>query len=227
VALPGGLRAPASGLALIFDMDGVLLDSNPAHRQAWELFNRRFGLETTEPMHERMYGKRNDQIVRDFYGDLPPQEVAERSAAKEALYREIVGGRVESMLVPGVRRFLDRHAGRPKAVATNAEPANVRLVLDQAGLRRYFRVVVDGSQVRHPKPHPEIYQRAAELLGRPPAECLVFEDSYAGVAAGRAAGMRVVGVLTTHRELPEASITIDNFLSGDFEEWLLSQEGAK
>ena len=227
MALPGGLHEPVSGLALIFDMDGVLLDSNPAHRRAWELFNRRFGLETTEPMHQRMYGKRNDEIVRDFFGDLPPQEVAARSAAKEALYREMIGGRVESMLVPGLRRFLDRYAAFPKAVASNAEPANVRFLLDRAGLRRYFRVVVDGHQVRHPKPDPEVYLRAAGLLGRHPADCIVFEDSYAGVAAGRAAGMRVVGVLTTHPELPGASLTIHNFLSGDLEEWLLAQEGAK
>lgn len=223
---PDPPRAP-SGLALIFDMDGVLLDSNSAHRQAWEVFNRRFGLETTEGMHQRMYGKRNDEIVRDFFGDLPPSEAAARGAAKEALYREMIAGRIESMLVPGLRRFLDLNAATPMAVASNAEPANVFFLLDRAGLRRYFRVVVDGHQVRHPKPDPEVYLRAADLLGVAPSECIVFEDSHAGVAAARAAGMRVVGLRTTHDQLPGAAFCVDNFLSGDLQTWLRAQGRAK
>ena len=75
------------GLALIFDMDGVILDSNPIHREAWRLFNRRFGIETDEAMESRMYGKRNDEIVRDFFGaDLDPGLVAAHGAAKESLF---------------------------------------------------------------------------------------------------------------------------------------------
>ena len=74
----------ADGLALIFDMDGVIVDSNPLHREAWILFNRRYGVETTDAMLQRMYGRRNDQIVRDFFGEgLPAEEVAARGAAKE------------------------------------------------------------------------------------------------------------------------------------------------
>src|ERR1043165_9479202 len=88
------------GRALIFDMDGVIVDSNPVHRQAWAAFNRRFGLETTEEMQQRMYGKRNDDIVRDFFGDgLSPEEIASRGAAKEALYRDMVGDRLDEILV--------------------------------------------------------------------------------------------------------------------------------
>jgi beta-phosphoglucomutase family hydrolase len=208
-------------------MDGVMIDSNPAHRQAWEAYNRGFGLETTEFMHESMYGKRNDDIVRNFFGDLPPAEVAARGAAKEALYREMIGDRLATLLVPGLRQFLDRNAGVPMALASNAEPANIDFLLDRAGLRPYFRVVVDGQQVRHPKPDPEIYLRAAELLGATPAECVVFEDSYTGVAAANAAGMRVVGIATTHRELPGTALTVDNFLSGDLQAWLLGQARPK
>jgi beta-phosphoglucomutase len=224
VGPPAGLPAPASRLALIFDMDGVIVDSNPAHRQAWEIFNRRYGIETSEEMHQRMYGKRNDEIVRDFFGDLPAGEAAARGAAKEVVYRGLIGERLESLLVPGVRQFLERYAALPKAVASNAEPANIQFVLDIAGLRRYFRVVVDGNQVRHPKPDPEIYLRAAELLGWAPRNCIVFEDSYAGVEAARVAGMRVVGILTTHAELPGAALSVHNFTSGDLQEWLRAQE---
>lgn len=142
---PNGLPA---GLALIFDMDGVLVDSNPVHREAWVRFNLRYGVETTAAMLERMYGKRNDDIVRDFFGDeLTPEEVAARGARKEQLYREMVGGRIEEILVPGLRPFLDRYSSAPLAVASNAEPENVRFVLDRAKLGGYFRVVVDGHQV--------------------------------------------------------------------------------
>jgi beta-phosphoglucomutase family hydrolase len=217
----------ADGLALIFDMDGVLVDSNPVHRDAWVRFNRRYGLETTAAMLERMYGKRNDEIVRDFFGHgLTPAEVTARGAAKEKLYREMIAGRMESLLVPGLRRFLDRHAGTPMAVASNAEPENVRFVLDQAGLGHYFRVVLDGHQVSRPKPDPEIYLLAAGLLGVAPANCLVFEDSHSGVQVARAAGTRVIGVRTTYGNLPGASICIDNFESGDLDTWLEAQARA-
>jgi beta-phosphoglucomutase len=214
----------APGLCLIFDMDGVIVDSNPVHRQAWAAFNRRFGLETTEEMQRGMYGKRNDQIVRDFFGDgLTPEEVARRGAAKEQLYRDMVKDRIEEILVPGVRQFLERHSDVPKALATNGEEANVDFLLDRASLRQYFRAVVNGQQVRHPKPDPEIYQRAAGLLDADPANCIVFEDSESGVEAARAAGMRIVLVCTTHGNLPGASISVDNFLSGELSSWLLAQ----
>src|SRR5215471_6645586 len=121
--------------ALIFDMDGVIIDSNPAHREAWAAFNRRYGLETTEEMHLRMYGRRNDQIVRDYFGDhLSDDEVAARGSAKEAMYREMIADRLEEMLVPGLRSFLDRYRDLPMAVASNAEPENVDFLLDRAGL---------------------------------------------------------------------------------------------
>jgi beta-phosphoglucomutase family hydrolase len=211
-------------MALIFDMDGVIVDSNPLHRRAWVAFNRRYGLETTEEMQQRMYGKRNDQIVRDFYGEgIAPEEVDARGRAKERLYREMMAGRTDEMLVPGLRAFLERYRDLPMGVGSNAEPENVAFVLDETGLRRYFRAVVDGQQVRHPKPHPEIYLRVAELLQTEPAKCVVFEDSHSGAAAAVAAGMRVIGLSTTYVNLSGTAITIDNFLSGDLESWLQAQ----
>jgi beta-phosphoglucomutase len=211
--------------AFLFDMDGVIADSNPYHRLAWEAFNRRYGLETTEAMQQRMYGRRNDQIVRDFFGaDLADEEVTARGAAKEALFREMIADRVESMLVPGIREFLELYRDTPKAVATNAEPANADFFLQQTGLRPYFRVVLNGDQVRHPKPDPEIYLRAAELLQTEPAACIVFEDSHSGVAAGRAAGMRVIALSTTFGYLPDTVLTIDNFRSRELQEWLAAED---
>jgi beta-phosphoglucomutase len=221
-----GPREPrlANGLALVFDMDGVLVDSNPTHVKAWEIFNRRYGLETTEAMRQNMYGRRNDEIVRDYFGGLAPEEVFARGAAKEELYRELIADKMEEILMPGIRSFLDFHRDDLMAVASNAEPANVAFTLERAGLRHFFRVVVDGHQVRHPKPHPEVYLRTAELLGIAPGNCLVFEDSYSGVEAALAAGARVIGVLTTHGDLPGVELTIDNFGSGSLEPWLRMQK---
>lgn len=211
-------------MALIFDMDGVIVHSNPWHRLAWEEFNRQHGLETTEAMHQRMYGKRNDQIIRDYFGEhLPPDEVFARGAAKETLYRQMVESKLTEMLVPGLVELLREYRETPKAVATNAEPLNVNFILDRAGLRPYFQAIVDGHQVANPKPAPDVYLKAAEHLKANPANCVVFEDSHSGVAAGNAAGMRVIGVTTTFDNLPGTQLTIDNFFNGDLKNWLAAQ----
>ena len=211
-------------LALIFDMDGVVIDSNPVHRDVWAAFNRSYGIETTEAMLQRMYGKRNDEIVRDFFGaDLSNEEVARRGAAKERLYRETIAGRVEQMLVPGLKAFLREHGGARMAVATNAEPENVALVLDQGGIRPCFQVVVDGHQVRKPKPDPEIYRLAAQRLGVAEANCIVFEDSKSGVQAAHEAGMRIIGLLTTEDNLSCVNLCANNFLSEHLRTWLAAQ----
>ena len=218
-----------TGLALIFDMDGVILDSNPIHREAWRLYNRRFGIETDEAMEQRMYGKRNDEIVRDFFGsDLDPARVAAHGAAKESLYREMMASRLSESLVGGVTDFLQRGAGAPTGLATNAEPANVDFVLDgvrvgNTPLRSCFRAVVDGHQVSRPKPDPEAYLRIAELLGVDPRNCVVFEDSHSGVEAARAAGARVVGVRTTYHEFKNIDLSVDHFRNPELEKWIEAQ----
>ena len=208
-------------MALIFDMDGVIVDSNPWHRIAWSEYMRRHGIEMTESMQQRMYGKRNDEIVRDFFGTrLSDADVFAHGAAKEALYREMMKLRIGESLVPGISEFLMRHGNPDLAVATNAEPANVDFVLDHSGLRSCFRVIVNGHQVTHPKPHPEVYVRAAADLQVPPEDCIVFEDSYTGVASGLAAGMRVVGIESTHRDLPGVALSIVDFNDPRLESWL-------
>jgi beta-phosphoglucomutase family hydrolase len=218
------VRRVAAGLALIFDLDGVIVDSNPVHRKAWVEYNRRFGRDTDETMLEFMYGKRNDDIVRHYFGaQLAGDEIARHGAAKEELYREMMAGSVSAHLVPGVREFVEANAGAPMALASNAEPANISFLLDSTGLRPFFRAVVDGHQVRNPKPDPEIFLRAAALLGVDPANTIIFEDSYAGVQAARGAGARVVGLRTTHPELPTADVAVDDFLSADLRAWLQRQ----
>lgn len=205
-------------------MDGVIIHSNPLHRKAWEQYSRRFGIETGEAMHQRMYGRRNDDIVRDFFGpQLTPEEVHEHGAAKERLYRELMGPVVKESLVPGVVEFLARHRSLPVAMATSAEPENVEFLLDAAGLRPYFRAKVDGHQVRDPKPHPEIYLKAAKLLQSSPRDCIAFEDSFAGIQSAQSAGMMVVGVRTTYDELPGVDLQIRDFNSPELEPWPASR----
>ena len=217
-------RRLAPGLALIFDMDGVVIDSNPVHREVWAEFCRRDGVEATEEMLRFMYGRRNDQIVRHYFGEgLPADEVAARGAARDALYREIVAERLGNILIPGVREFLESYREAPMALATNADAATADFLLDRAGLRSYFRVVINGQQVKHPKPDPEIYLRAAAVLETDPADCIVFEDSHLGVEAAQLAGTRIVGLSTTEVNLPGTRITVDNFVSGQLSEWLQAQ----
>jgi HAD superfamily hydrolase (TIGR01509 family) len=109
------------------------------------------------------------------------------------------------------------------AVATNAEPENLELVLDQGRIRPYFQVVLDGHQVRKPKPDPAIYRLAAQRLRVAERNCIVFEDSTSGVQAAGAAEMRIVGVLTTEDNLSSVDICANNFLSDDLRAWLAAQ----
>ena len=218
------------GLALIFDMDGVIVDSNPTHREAWAAYNRRFGIETSEAMQLRMYGKRNDEIVRDFFGsELTPAEIAGHGAAKESLFREMMAPRLREALVPGVTGLLQNRNGTPLGLATNAESANVDFVLDgvligNIPLRSCFSAVVDGHAVRRPKPDPEVYLRVAALLGVDPRNCVVFEDSHSGIEAARAAGARIVGLRTTHKAFKNIDLAVDDFHDAELEKWLEAQK---
>jgi beta-phosphoglucomutase len=214
-----------NGMALIFDLDGVIVDSMPLHTEAWQQYLDSAGINSAG-VEARMHGRRNDEIVRDFFGpDLSVDTVFEHGAAKERLFRELMGAGLQRNLVPGIAEFLKRAACAPVALATNAEPANVEFVLDGAGLRDYFRVIVDGTQVAHAKPAPDVYLRAAEKLEVAPRNCIVFEDSPVGIASARAAGARVVGVLTHASELDHVDFAIRDFLEPELrlEEWLCAQ----
>lgn len=211
------------GLALIFDLDGVVVDSMPLHTLAWQRYLERLGV-SREDVSAQMHGRRNDEIVREFLGpDLAGELVTEHGAAKERLFRELMGSNLERALVPGIAGFLGRTAGLPVALATNAEPANVAFVLDGVHLRQWFRVIVDGSQVQRAKPDPEVYLTAAERLGVAPRNCIVFEDSAVGVSAARAAGMRVVGILSHAGTLANVDFAVRDFLQPELEQWLSRQ----
>jgi beta-phosphoglucomutase family hydrolase len=209
-----------SEIALIFDMDGVIVDSNSVHTVAWERYLAGFGL-AFEDIERRMHGKHNDSIVVDFFGPNQTRpQILEHGAAKERVYRQMMAPQLEDRLVTGIRPFLARHRGQTMAVASNAERLNLEFVLEGAGLAGCFQSIIDASQVSHPKPHPEIYLRSAQALGFAPANCVVFEDSPAGVEAARQAGMRVVGVMTTHQGHLNVDLEIPDFTAPGLEPWL-------
>ena len=210
-------------MAAIFDMDGVIVDSTPMHNRAWEIYLERHGIDPKR-VQTRMHGLRNDDIVRDFFGDgLGREEVLAHGSAKERLYREMMAPVLEDHLIPGIRPVLDRLAATPKAVASNAETPNINFVLDTAGMRHHFLAVVDGHYVERPKPYPDIYLKAAGLLGVAPENCVVFEDSIPGVEAARAAGTRVVALTTTLAELPAYDCLAADFKDEHLLEWLAEQ----
>ena len=214
----------APGLAFIFDLDGVLIHSMPLHTDAWRHYLEDIGI-GIENLESRMHGKRNAELVQDLIGrDLADNVVFEHGAAKERLWRKMMIERgIEQYRVAGLDDFLRRYESVPKAIGSNAEPANINFVLDQFGLRRYFPLVVDGMQVERPKPFPDIYLKAAEMLRVDPRNCIVFEDSPTGVEAGRSAAMRLVAVETTPSHFPAVDLKIRNFSDPRLEKWLNEQ----
>ena len=124
--------------------------------------------------------------------------------------------------MPWLEQFLERYPEVPKAIGSNAEPDNIEFVLERFGLRKYFTVIVDGYQVAHPKPAPDIYLKAAELLGVAPARCIVFEDSPVGIEAARRAGMHVVGVTSTASAFEDVDLTVADFHDASLDNWIAS-----
>ena len=209
-------------MALVFDLDGVIIDSMPLHMEAWRMYLARSG-KPSDDIESRMHGRRNDDIVAQFIGaNLSRQEIFEHGAAKERLFRAMMKPHLQRYLVAGVVPFIERLNGMPIGLASNAEPANIDFVLDGLGLRSRFRVIVDGHQVRRPKPFPEIYLRAADLLEVRIADCVIFEDSPAGIEAARASGARVVGIQTHPGELPRVDLLIRDFLDPSLDHWMHS-----
>jgi HAD superfamily hydrolase (TIGR01509 family) len=214
----------SNSLALIFDMDGVLVHSMPLHTLAWEHYLAKLGIRV-ENLERRMHGRRNSELVRDLIdANLPEDEIFEHGAGKERLFREMmIDDGLSQYEIPGVREFLERHRELPKAVASNAEPENIDFVLDRFGLRTYFPVTVNGMQVSRPKPFPDVFLEAARRLDTETDQCIVFEDSPTGVRAAVSAGMRVVGVETTPTDFEGIQLKIRDFQDLALEVWMKEQ----
>jgi beta-phosphoglucomutase len=185
--------------AIIFDMDGVLVDSNPFHLRKWiDLFQAHGIPYNEQELPKIILGPPNEVIFRRYLGeDLSREQLAELSEELEANFRREIGPHARAF--PGVRRFIaECHAqGIAMAVASAAIAKNVTFLVDALGLREYFRGLLAADQISHPKPDPEIYLKTAAKLGVSPAACAVFEDSFVGIEAAKRAGMKCVAVATT------------------------------
>lgn len=197
---PSSLPQPR---AVLWDMDGTLLDSADYHWLSWRDALAREGVDLTYEQFSATFGQRNDTILRGYFGpDFPASEIERISEAKELRYRELVRTRGIELL-PGVRRWLMRlkRDGWRQAVASSAPRANIETIIEVLDLREYFDVVVSAEDVQRGKPDPQVFLVAAERVAVPLARCIVVEDAPAGLEAAWRAGMRAIGVRSSHGEL--------------------------
>jgi len=197
------MTAPASPRAVLWDMDGVLVDSAEYHYAAWREALAREGVDLSYDAFRATFGQRNDTILRYLLGpDLPDSEVARIGDLKESLYRELVQTRGITPL-SGVLDWLARlrDQGWRQAIASAAPRANVDAIVRALGIAHYFGAITSSEDVTRGKPDPQVYLIAAQRLSVPPARCVVVEDAPAGVEGARRAGMRCIGVTSTHPHL--------------------------
>jgi HAD superfamily hydrolase (TIGR01509 family) len=178
----------------------VILDSSRHHEESWERLAREEGKILPEGHFLKGFGRRNVEIMRDMlHWSKDLNEIQRLSLRKEELYREVVKDwGIEPL--PGVRRWLEwlREGGIACGIGSSTEKKNVKLGLEILDLEMFFKTAVTAEDVKRGKPAPDVFLEVASRLGARPERCVVFEDAPAGVEAGRAAGMKVVGVTTTH-----------------------------
>jgi len=188
--------------ALIFDLDGVVVDSNPFHYIAWTNFLLKFGIEINGDIFRKVIsGTTNEYAFSKLFGrDFSAAEVQELGDEIEVEFRSTISQSADFREVTGLSALLSaaRNAGLKIALATSAPPENVELALGTLRISTYFDVIVDNTMVSRGKPDPEVYLKAMQKLGLQADECLVFEDSMAGVKSALGAGLRVIGLTTTH-----------------------------
>jgi len=199
-----------SNVAVLFDMDGVLIDSRQHHLTAWHQLAREHGLEHAADYFTQTFGLRNDAILGRLVPGIDAERLRALSERKETLYRDLAGR--DTATLPGARELLAwlDERGAPRAVVTSAPRANLDLILDTLDLRGSFQALVAEEDATKGKPDPEGFLVAAARVGAAPARCVVIEDAPAGLAAAKAGGMRAVGVTTTHAadHLHEADLVV-------------------
>ncbi|MEA3224998.1 MAG: HAD family phosphatase [Planctomycetota bacterium] len=216
-------------MGVIFDLDGVLVDTGWAHKQSWFDLAEKEGFSISDEFFYSTFGMQNYMIIPMLIGqELPRDEVDRMADWKEQRYREIIADHLEP--AEGARSLLGdlKDSGFLTAVGSSAPRANLDLVLERVNLRDCFDACVSGEQVSHGKPAPDTFLKAAEELSLPPGRCAVVEDAVQGVEAGKAAGMPVAAVTTTRKraDLTIADIIVDSLTeltAADFVELLTNQ----
>ncbi|MET0405174.1 MAG: HAD family phosphatase [Cystobacter sp.] len=190
---------PAPFGAVLFDLDGVIIDTTALHYRVWETFSRARGFEPTQAELLATNGRRGRETLQAWFGPgLTEEDLAASMQELEVMVQhQLTHGPVSA--IPGVHRFVEdlRRAGVPFALGTSATAANAELSLSRLGLGELFSVRVTAADVVRGKPDPEVYLKAAAALGVAPGACVVIEDSVLGLRAGRAAGARCLALTTT------------------------------
>jgi beta-phosphoglucomutase len=198
--------------ALLFDLDGTLIDSMPHHHDAWVLWHDKRGLTLDgDTFFTATAGRSNAEILTDMLPGTSAEDIDAMADEKETLYREIAARSLG--LIAGAHGFVmeARAAGLRLAVCTASTPKNMKLAFDRFGIDAWVETVTSPADGLRGKPHPDIFLEAARRLGVPPAACLVFEDAPLGIEAARRAGMRAFALTTT---LPAEAFAAFNNLIG-------------
>ena len=186
-------------IGVIFDVDGVLVDSGAAHAASWRCVAEQHAIHVSDEEFKRTFGQPSRDIIRILWGPgVDDEQVARLDDEKEAAYRRLITGAVP--LMPGVHEAVRalRDAGLVLAVASSGPQANVELVLREGDLGQYFDAVVTGFDVERGKPAPDCFLLAADRAGIDPRACVVVEDAPVGIEAARAARMQAIGFVGTH-----------------------------
>ena len=201
--------------AVIFDLDGTLIDNNAYHLQSWIHYLKNKNREISEEEYKaNVNGRTNKDVIEYIYQrKMEDAEAMVYAHEKEAIYRELYQPHITPVagLLPLLQKLKDLNI--PMAIATSGIQVNIDFMFDNIPIRQYFDVIVNSAHINKGKPDPEIYIKTAELLNVAPENCLVFEDAVVGINSAKAAGMKVVGVLTTHSaaELAGADVLIRDY----------------
>lgn len=201
--------------AVIFDMDGVLVDSFAAHRDAWTAMATADGLPFDPVRFTEAFGRTSGEVIAHLWGAgrYTVAQIAALDARREAAYRDAIRRHFPAM--PGARELIAAlaDAGFAVALGSSGPPENAELVLEKLGVGNRFGAVVTGRDVRKGKPDPEVFLAAASRLGVPPGRCAVIEDAPAGISAANAGGMVSIGLASTGRtrqSLAAACLVVDS-----------------
>jgi len=186
----------------IFDMDGVVIDSNPYHKIAWESFLERMKYPFDEHTFiQKLSGRTGPTSLKMLFGESLSEDLLNSYLEEvDGNYQDILRQQQRAKAIAGAPEFIReaKNSGIRIALATSAPPLNIEMGLEKLDMRGIFDVILGKVDVVNGKPHPEVYQKAVEQLGLPPEKCVVFEDSKAGIRAGLAAGLPVVGIASEH-----------------------------
>lgn len=214
--------------AVLWDLDGTLVDSGDYHWRAWRDIMRGEGVNLSYQQFVESFGQRNDRILSTWLGGgVPTERIQRLGDAKEALYREFAK-REGLDLLPGAREWVSRlrNAGWRQAIASSAPRANVAAMLEAVEIASFIDAVVSAEDVTRGKPAPDVFLAAAERLQVPPARCVVVEDAAAGIEAARRGGMTSIGVSRDAQLAADVNVRSLEELSADaFERLVTSGAG--